>query len=131
MALEQVDGVLDQVLDVGGVAHGQRGQLLHGHSLAYEGAGRRQHLDVVGAEALAVGAVVDGGEQSGVDHQVDDEGGHAGPGRQSGPVENQSGVGGIGRGGAVRHAHHATSRQRHADSSRRPWGAAVVGARSG
>ena len=116
MAFEQVDCILDQVLHVGGVAHGESGQLLDGHSLSDEGAGRYQHLDVVEAETLAVGAVVQRREQSGADHQINDEGGDAGPLGQSGPVENETGTGGIGRGGAVGHVHHARSRRRHADS---------------
>ena len=104
VALEQVDGVVDHVLDVGGVAHGQSGQLLDGDALADQGPGRGQHLDVVGAETLAFGAVARGRQQAGVDHQVNHEGGHAGPLGQAGPVEHQAGLIGFGRGDAVGHA---------------------------
>ena len=89
------------------MTHGKGGQLLDGNSLPDQGAGRDQHLDIVGGETLAVGAVVEGRYQSGVDHQVDDEGGDAGPFGQPGPVEHETGAGDIGRGEAVGHALHA------------------------
>ena len=92
VAFEQIDGVVDQVLDVGDVLYGQGGQLLDGHALADKRAGRGQYLYIVGAELLAFGAVVHRRQQPGVDHQVDDKGGDVGLLGQPGPVEHKTGL---------------------------------------
>ena len=108
VALEQVDGVVDQILDMGGVAHGQRGQLLDGHTLTHQGAGRHQHVDVVGPEALAVAVVLKWRQQPGVDHEIDDERRDTGTLGKPDSVERETGSGcvgcGIGRVGPVPHA---------------------------
>ena len=52
VALEQLDGVVDHAFDMGGVAHGQGGQLLRCHSLVHQGPGRGQHVDRGGVEPL-------------------------------------------------------------------------------
>ena len=91
------------------MAHGQGGQLLDGHALTDQGSGCGQYVDVVGAEEFAFRAVVQRRQQTGVYHEVDYEGGNVGPFGEFRPVEQETGLIGFGRGGAVGHAHHATS----------------------
>ena len=54
VAFEQFDGVVDDVLDVGGVPHCEGGQLLERHPLVHEGASGDEHVDGIGGEALVV-----------------------------------------------------------------------------
>ena len=86
VALEQFDRIVDDVFDVGCVAHGERGEFFERHALADERASSDEHVDCVSGEPLLV-AVTDGGEQASADDDVDDELGHVGPTGELTPVE--------------------------------------------
>ena len=95
VAPEHLDGIVDDILHVGGVTQRQGGELLDGDALAHQGAGGAEHVDGVGRESL-VARFAGGDEQSGAHHEVDHELGHVGPGRERGPIE--VGVGRVGVG---------------------------------
>ena len=73
----QLDGVVDDVLDVGGMPHRKSGQLFKRHALVHERAGCGEHVDGIGGEALVV-ALADRGQQPGAHDDIDEELGDAG-----------------------------------------------------
>ena len=86
VAFEQFDGVVDDVLDVGGVPHCEGGQLLERYPLVHECASGDEHVDGIGGEALIV-ALAARGQQPGAHDDVDEELGDLGAAGEFGLVE--------------------------------------------
>ena len=72
VALEQLDCVIDDILDVGGVAHREGGELFERNTLADQGPGGDEHVNGVRREPL-LRTLTDRSEQTGAHDDVDNE----------------------------------------------------------